>query len=80
MRTSVDCIPCFIGQTLKAISMVTDDQAVHEEVVRKILHLTATMDFNQSPPQTGRTIYRLISEISGENDPYYEIKINEKCS
>lgn len=76
MRTSIDCIPCFIRQTLEAIRMVTDEQAIHEEVVRKILHLATKMDFTQSPPQMGQTIHRLIREVSGEEDPYYEIKKN----
>jgi len=78
MRTSIDCIPCFMRQTLEAIRMVTDEQAVHEEVIRKILHLTATMDFTLPPPQMGQTIHRLIREASGKEDPYYEIK--KRCN
>ena len=53
MRTSIDCIPCFMRQTLEAIRMVTDEQAVHENIIRKVLHLAATMDFTLSPPQMG---------------------------
>lgn len=74
MKTSIDCIPCFIRQTLEAIRMVTDEEAVHEKVVREVLHATAAMDFTLSPPKMGQTIHRLIREASGKKDPYYEIK------
>lgn len=74
MRTSIDCIPCFMRQTLEAIRMVTDEQAVHENIIRKVLHLAATMDFTLSPPQMGQTIHRLIRKACNNKDPYYEIK------
>jgi len=78
MRTSIDCIPCFMRQTLEAVRMVTDERAVHEEVIRKVLNATASMDFTLSPPQMGQTIHRLIREASGKEDPYYEIK--KRCN
>jgi len=65
-------------QTIEAIRMVTDKQAVHEDVIRKMLHLTATMDLTLSPPKMGQTIHRLIRETSGRKDPYYEIK--KRCN
>lgn len=37
MNTSIDCIPCFIRQTLDASRTVTDDPSVHEQVVRDVL-------------------------------------------
>jgi len=61
-------------QTLEGHSLVTDEQSVHEEVIRKILYMTAIMDFALPPPKMGQTIYRLIREVSGNRDPYYEIK------
>jgi len=78
VKTSIDCIPCFMRQTLEGIRMVTDEQSVHEEVIRKILHMTAIMDFALPPPKMGQTIYRLIRETSGREDPYYEIK--KRCN
>ncbi len=47
-------------QTLEAMRMVTDEQVIHENIIRKVLHLAATMDFTLSPPQMGQTIHRLI--------------------
>ncbi len=54
--------------------MVTDDPAVHEEVVRETLRLTVTMPFDRSPPWMGQQIHRLLREATGNGDPYAEVK------
>ncbi len=74
MKTSIDCIPCFIRQTLDAIRMLTDDASVHEIVVRDMLTRASALDFSSPPPLMGRTIHRLIRDASGNRDPYREIK------
>lgn len=76
MKTSIDCIPCFIRQALDGIRMLTDDQAVHEAVVCEVLSRTSTMDFSQPPPKMGQIIHQLIRNASGIQDPYREIKNN----
>lgn len=35
MRVHLDCFPCFLRQTLDAVRFVTDDEAVHEAVLRE---------------------------------------------
>jgi hypothetical protein len=56
--------------------MLTDDQAVHEAVVREVLSRTSTMDFSQPPPKMGQIIHQLIRNASDNQDPYREIKNN----
>jgi len=41
MRTVLDCIPCFVRQSLEAARFVTDDPAVHERLLRDVLRRTA---------------------------------------
>ncbi len=36
MRTYVECIPCFVRQTLEAVRCVTDDERVQEEALREV--------------------------------------------
>ena len=74
MRTYFDCIPCFIRQSLDAVRLMTDDESIHEQVVRNILRLAADLDMRQSPPVLGQQIHRLIRELVGMEDPYHKIK------
>jgi len=74
MNSSLDCIPCFIRQALEAARFVTDDRAVHEQVVREILPLVAKMDLSQSPPLIGQMVHRRLRQIIGAKDPYRAVK------
>ena len=74
MRIYLDCISCFIRQTLDAARFATDDEQIHEEVVRGVLRLAAELDMSQSPPAIGQQIHRLIRELTGEDDPYRQAK------
>jgi uncharacterized protein with ATP-grasp and redox domains len=74
MRTFLDCMPCFIRQALDSARLVTDDERVHEQVVREVLRLASDLDMSQSPPVIGRQIHRLIRELIGNTDPYRELK------
>jgi uncharacterized protein with ATP-grasp and redox domains len=74
MRTYFDCIPCFVRQALDAARLATDDEQIHEKVVREVLRLAADLDMSQSPPSIGQQIHRLIREQVGKDDPYRKIK------
>jgi uncharacterized protein with ATP-grasp and redox domains len=74
MKIFLDCIPCFVRQALDSARLVTDDEQVHEQVVREVLHLAANLDMSLSPPAIGQEIHRLIRKLTGNNDPYRELK------
>jgi len=74
MRTFLDCIPCFVRQGLDSARLATDDEQIHEQVVRETLRLAADLDMSQSPPAIGQQIHRLIRKLIGDNDPYRRIK------
>ncbi len=74
MKTYFDCIPCFVNQTLSAARMATEDQQIHEQLLRQILKEISTMDMHHPPPVMGRDIHRLIRETVGSRDPYKRIK------
>ncbi len=76
MKTSLDCIPCFLRQALDVARMASADVAVHERIVREVLQWTSEMDFEQSPPLLGQRIHRRLREITGVEDPYQTAK---KC-
>ena len=74
MRIYLDCIGCFIRQALDAARLATEDEQIHEEVVRGVLRLAAGLDVSQSPPAIGQQIHRLIRKLAGSDDPYRETK------
>ena len=74
MKTTYDCIPCFIRQALDAVRLATSDEKIHEQVLRGVLAAASKMNLDQSPPVMGQYIHKLIRELSGHDDPYKEIK------
>ncbi|MBN2388630.1 MAG: DUF89 family protein [Anaerolineales bacterium] len=74
MKTSLDCIPCILRQALEAARMASPDPAVHEQLVREVLHCTAGMDLSESPPAMAQRIHRRLRQISGVVDPYRPAK------
>jgi len=74
MRIFLDCIACFVRQALDSARLATDDEQIHEKVVREVLSLAADLDMSQSPPAIGQKIHRLIRKLIGNNDPYHRIK------
>lgn len=74
MRTALDCIPCFLRQSLEAARFVCDDADVHEGVVRGVLRLTADMDLNEPPPVVAARIHAMLRELTGRADPYRKPK------
>ncbi len=74
MKTYYDCIPCFTRQALDAARFATDDEKIHEIVLRKVLNSISNMNMNRTPPEMGAFIHRIVKEFSGNEDPYKEIK------
>ena len=74
MRTFLECVPCFVGQALGAARFATDDETIHEEVLRKVMAKASEMDLSISPPAMGQEIHRLIRQITGNKDPYRNVK------
>ncbi len=46
MKTYFDCIPCFVRQALDSVRMTTEDEKIHEKVIREVLRLGSRMDLN----------------------------------
>ncbi len=75
MRTFLDCVPCFVNEALNVSRRVTDDEAVHERVLKAVLMKATELSFSQSPPRMGYEIHRIIRQETGNDDPYREAKI-----
>ena len=69
-----DCIPCAIGSliTLFKKGLVTREK--QDQTMRALLDYLSKINYNQSPPQLGREMHRIIRQLLQNPDPYYEIK------
>lgn len=74
MKTSLDCFPCILRQTLDAARLVSTDPVVHEQIIRDVLRWAGEMDLDQSPPAMAQRTHRRVREITGVDDPYREAK------
>lgn len=74
MKTSLDCIPCLVRQSLEAARMATDDTGVHELVLRDMLKQTANMNMHQPPPVMAQYIHHHLRSLTHVEDPYRTAK------
>jgi len=74
MRTYFDCVPCAIRQVLDAVRMITNDEAMHEQVLRESLGMWQKMELRQSPPAIAQKTHPLVRRLTGVADPYLDVK------
>jgi len=74
MRTTLDCIPCYIQHAVHIARMVTDDPARHKEIVDGALRRATEVDFGVPPPAMARELHARIREVAGVADPYRQVK------
>jgi hypothetical protein len=74
MKTYLDCIPCFLRQTLETARVATKDERKIREALDRVCLLVPKSSLDAPPPEIGREIYRIINGVIGIKDPYYNIK------
>ena len=74
MQTHLDCIPCFLHQSLEAARMATSNELVHEQVMKQVMKYLETIDFHSSPPEISREVHAIIKRETGVQDPYLQVK------
>jgi len=74
MKTYLECIPCFIRQSLEAARMATDDEHIHEEIIKDVMKYLQSISFSNSPPEISREVHNIIRNKSNSSDPYKKVK------
>ncbi len=75
MKTYLDCLPCLLNQALKAAKAATDDEERQRQVVNATAALIPELSLGLKPPEITQRGYRLIIQITGNNDPFHETKV-----
>jgi uncharacterized protein with ATP-grasp and redox domains len=74
MKASIDCIPCFVRQSLDAVRLISSDKILHIQFLKELMLWMSEMNMDQSAPVLGQRIHQRLRQISGNSDPYREIK------
>ena len=74
MRTTLDCIPCIVRQTLEAARFVSEDEKLHRQIMKEVLATTSKLDLEQTPPFFAQQIHRSLRMATGNTDPYKKVK------
>jgi len=74
MVITLDCIACLVNSFTRLLKDGTFPQELKEPAMRRLLAFLARTDYDRSPPELGREMYRVIREMLHSDDPYREIK------
>jgi uncharacterized protein with ATP-grasp and redox domains len=75
MKTHLECVPCFINQSLEAARLATDDEEIHEKVLKEVMKHLQNVSFQNSPPELSLKVHQIIRRITKIKDPYKKVKI-----
>lgn len=75
MRTYLDCIVCFVRQSVEAARALGIEEDAAGDLLRRVLGLAQQLDWRLPPPVMGRDIHRAIREILNNPDPYLGAKM-----
>jgi len=75
MRTTLDCLPCFLKQTIHTAQLCTASSALQQEIMAEVMKkFLPSIDFTISPPENAVHLYELIAEVSDCPDPFAAVK------
>lgn len=74
MKTSNDCLVCFMRQALTTVRRSSDDPEVHRQMVVEVGQMLAGFSAQLAPPENSVHSYRRIADFTGVKDPYAQEK------
>jgi uncharacterized protein with ATP-grasp and redox domains len=74
METYLDCIPCFFRQALATARVATPDPMMQRRVLNSVAFMMPDLPLEVSPPEIAQNVYRIVREVTGNSDPYHDIK------
>lgn len=74
MKTSLDCIPCFIRQATDTLKMAAKSENDRMRLINNFLQWIGEVDLDQSPPAIAQIIHRRLRGILPTDDPYRAAK------
>lgn len=74
MKVYLDCHACIVRQALEAARLASDDEQVHDRVVKAVMSRLLDLSPEQTPIHLARDTQVAIRAAGGGTDPYAEVK------
>lgn len=74
MQTYLDCYPCVLRQAVEASRMAGASLAQARRIVLETLDILKVLPEGATPPEIVSRIQKLVRELTGNNDPYLQVK------
>ena len=74
MKTQLDCFPCFVSQALNTAKRVTAEKEKIHDIMKQVCLFLPSKTLDATPSEFGREVYRIVSAVSGIEDPFREVK------
>lgn len=74
MRTTLDCLVCFMRQARATGKLATDDPVTQRRLLNEAGRFLAAVDPDRSPPENAVGLYALFSRILQVDDPFFQVK------
>ncbi len=79
MKSSIDCIPCFVRQAADAIRTTVPADENRMRLMRAILEWMGDIDLDASPPAAVQMIHRRLRSLLPTDDPYQMAKTRQNA-
>ena len=74
MKATLDCLECTLRQALRVVRCTTDDEALQRQVLDSVARSIPNLSLDDSPAIVSQIAYTETSRITGNPDPYNELK------
>ena len=76
MKTSLDCISCWVRMALQASRLAGADESTQQDVMAEVLELLRKEMNSDSPLRIAEKVQHKVAQRTGCEDPYMHLKIN----
>jgi len=74
VKTFLDCIPCFYRQALEASRLAGATEEKQKLVLDELALVLPSVEMDSPPPEIAINIYSIVNRVTGNPDPYKELK------
>ena len=74
MKTSLDCLFCFVGQARSLGLRASTDPEVQRRLLDEAGRFLAAVDTDLAPPENSGRLYPLFAKVLGTADPFAQVK------
>lgn len=74
MNARLDCVTCQQRQALRILRLATEDQHLHESVLRQVMVHLSEAHWDADPMTMSKGMFKIIHEATGNHDPYKALK------